>query len=133
MKKALVAAVLAAGIMVASPAPAGAWASFCDWDPLVLIVTPAGHAVAVYDSVWTSSPVDLGLPLESYTTSRVYAANGSPETAVDMMIYVPTGLLLSYHVYDMVTSGPLGSGTVYASKAGTSGSAVHLKFILYTS
>jgi hypothetical protein len=125
-----VAAALAVGLLVSSPASAGAWATYCDWDPLVLVVTPSGHVVPVYDSVWTSSLVDLGLPLESYTTSRVYDASGSPETAVDMEIYVPTGLLFRYQVHDMVTSGLLGTGTVYAQENGTSGSAVHLKFVL---
>jgi len=45
MRRALVAAVLAAGVLLASPTSAGAWATFCDWDPLVLVVTPAGHIV----------------------------------------------------------------------------------------
>ena len=86
MKRVLVAAALAAGLLVASPTSAGAWATFCDWDPIVLIVTPAGNIVPVYDSVWTASPLDLGLPLESYTVSRVYDASGKPHTAVDMKI-----------------------------------------------
>ena len=130
MKKGVLAALMAAAVLVFSPTPVGAWFSYCDWDPLVLVVTPAGHIVPVYDSVWTSSLVDLGVPLESYTTSRVYAANGRPETLVDMTIYVPTGLLFRYSVHDMVTSGLLGSGTVYAQANGTSGSPVHLKFVL---
>jgi hypothetical protein len=130
MKRGLAAAVVAAGIMFASPVSAGAWYSYCDWDPLVLVVTPAGHVVAVYDSVWTSSPLNLGLPLESYTTSRVYDSAGNPQTLVDMTIYVPTGLLFPYNVTDEVTSGLLGSGHVYAIKSGTSGSPVHLKFVL---
>jgi hypothetical protein len=122
--------MLAVGILVFSPTSAGAWISYCDWDPIVLIVTPAGHIVPVYDSVWTSSLLDLGVPLESYTTSRVYAANGAPETAVNMSIFVPTGLLFRYYVHDMVTSGLLGTGTVYAQQSGTSGTPVHLKFVL---
>ena len=130
MKRVFLAAALAVGFLVSSPASAGAWATYCDWDPLVLIVTPSGHVVPVYDSVWTSSPLNLGLPLESYTTSRVYDASGKPETAVDMQIYVPTGLLFTFQVHDMVTSGLLGTGTVYAQANGTSGSAVHLKFVL---
>jgi hypothetical protein len=132
MKRGLLAAVMAVLFLVFSPTSAGAWFAFCDWDPIVLIVTPGGHIVPVYDSVWTSSPLDLGLPLESYTTARVYDAQGHPETAVDMAISVPTGLLFRYNVTDEVTSGLLGSGTVYAMKSGTSGSAVHLKFILRT-
>ena len=130
MKRLLLAAALAAGLLLSSPASAGAWATYCDWDPLVLVVTPSGHVVPVYDSVWTSSLLDLGLPLESYQTSRVYDPAGKPETAVDMEIYVPTGLLFRYQVHDMVTSGLLGSGTVYAQANGWSGYPVHLKFVL---
>jgi hypothetical protein len=130
VKKVLVAAALAAGIMVASPASAGAFMTYCDWDPLVLIVTPGGHIVPVYDSVWTSSVLDLGLPLESYTVKRVYDEHGHPHTAVDMTISVPTGLLFQYSTYDEVTTGLLGSGTVLAHATGTSGTPVHLKFTL---
>ena len=130
MRRALLAGALAAGILVFSPSTAGAWFAYCDWDPVVLVITPTGHVVPVYDSVWTSSPLDLGLPLESYTTSRAYDAQGNPETAVDMTIYVPTGLLLRYSVNDMVTSGPLGSGSLYAARSGTSGTPVHLHFLL---
>lgn len=130
MKKALVAATMAVGLLLASPSSAGAWATFCDWDPLVLIVTPAGHIVPVYDSVWTASPLDLGVPLESYTTARVYDVGGRPHTAVDMTITTPTGLLFRYTVKDMVTSGLLGTGAVYVVQYGTSGAPVHLKFTL---
>lgn len=132
MRRALVAVLLAAGMMFASPTSAGAWFTHCEWDPLVLVVTPAGQIVPVYDSVWTSSLLDIGLPLESYSVSRVYATNGTPETLVDMSIYVPTGLLLRFNLTDEVTSGPLATGTVYAIKSGTSGSPVHLKFVLPT-
>ena len=132
MKRALVAAALAAGVLIASPTTAGAFATFCDWDPLVLVVTPSGHIVPVYDSVWTSSLLDLGVPLESYTVSRTYSPTGKPETLVDMTISVPTGLLFTYQTTDEVTSGLLGSGTVYARANGYSGTPVHLKFTLAT-
>ena len=124
------AAVLAAGVLVGSPATASAYSTYCDWDPLVLIVTPAGHVVPMYDSVWTSSLVDLGVPAESTTTSRVYGKQGAPETQVSVTIFVPTGLLLRYATTDEVTTGLLGSGTVYARGSGYSGSPVTLKFTL---
>ena len=130
MKRVFLAAAMAAGILVASPTSAGAWATYCDWDPLVLIVTPAGHIVAVYDSVWTSSPLDLGVPVESYTVKRAYDAAGHPVTAVDMTITTPTGLLFQYSTTDEVTTGLLGSGTVLARKSGTSGTPVQLKFTI---
>ena len=130
MKRVVVAAALAAGILMCSPTSAGAWATYCDWDPIVPIVTPGGHTVLVYDSVWTQSPLSLGLPLATYTTSRVYDKAGQPHTAVDMKITVPTGLLFRYSVTDEVTTGLLGSGKVLAMKSGTSGQTLHLKFVL---
>ena len=130
MKKALVAATVAVGILLASPGAAEACFTYCDWDPLVLVVTPSGHIVPVYDSVWTSSLLNLGVPLESYTAKRVYTSSGRPATAVDMAITTPTGLLFRYSYLAQVTTGLLGSGTVLAYAYGTSGSSTHLKFVL---
>jgi hypothetical protein len=132
MKRVLLAAALAAVVLFASAMSASACATFCDWDPLVLVVTPGGHIVPVYDSVWTSTPLDLGLPTESYTVQRGYQA-GAPVTNVDMAIYVPAGLLFKFATYDQVTTGLLGSGQVLASENGYSGAPVHLKFTLHTS
>ena len=72
----------------------------------------------------------IGLLGKKLGQTRVYDASGKPHTAVDMKITVPTGLLFRYTVKDMVTSGLLGTGTVYALKYGTSGTPVHLYFTL---
>jgi hypothetical protein len=129
VKRVVLAAVLAVGVVFCSPATAGAWATYCDWDPLVAVVTPGGEIVPVYDSVWTSSPVNLGVPVESYSVSRVYVG-GKAETAVDMAITVPAGLLLEFQTQDEVTTGLLGTGSVLATKNGWSGQTLHLKFTL---
>jgi hypothetical protein len=129
VKRVVLAALLAAGLVVLSPGSAGAWATYCEGDPLVPIVTPAGNLTVVYDSVWTSSALAIGLPVESYTTSRVYVA-GRPETAVDMAISVPAGLLVQFQTQDEVTTGLLGSGQLLAMKDGWSGQTLHLKFTL---
>jgi hypothetical protein len=129
MKRVVVAGALALGLLAASPGSAGAWAVWCDWDPLVLVVTPSGNIVPVYDSVWTSSPVSLGVPLESYTVARAYS-NGKPVTAVDMTISVPAGLLFNFSTMDEVTTGLLGNGTLLARAYATSGTPVQLKFTL---
>jgi hypothetical protein len=129
VKKILMSAAAAVGLLIAAPVPAGAMMEWCDWDPIVPIVTPGGHLVPVYDSVWTSSPLNVGLPISSYTVSRVYDGTGQPLTAVDLVINVPT-LLWKFATTDMVTTGPLGSGTVLASSRGTSGTPVHLHFLL---
>ena len=130
MKRLVVAGALALGLLGASPSSAAAFATWCDWDPIVLVVTPAGHLVPVYDSVWTSSPLDLAVPLESHSVARTYDSSGRPVTVVYMTIYVPTGLVFRYATTDMVTTGLLGSGKVLANGSGTSGQEVHLKFIL---
>jgi hypothetical protein len=130
VKKILMSAAAAVGLLIAAPVPAGAMMEWCDWDPIVPIVTPGGHLVLVYDSVWTSSPLNIGLPVSSYSVSRIYDEDGQPHTAVDMVINVPTGLLWRFATTDMVTTGLLGSGTVLASAKGTSGSPVHLYFTL---
>lgn len=129
MKRVVVAAAAAAGLLVASGAGVSACATYCDWDPIVVVATPGGHLVPVYDSVWTSNLLQPGMPTESYAATRTYV-EGKPATRVDMTIYVPTGLLLSYSTMDEVTTGLLGSGTVLARTYGTSGSPVHLEFTL---
>jgi hypothetical protein len=130
VKKVLMSAAAAAGLLFATPVSAGAGMEWCDWDPIVPVITPAGNLVLVFDSVWTSSPLNIGLPLASYTATRVYDEDGRPHTAVDMVINVPTGLLWRFATTDMVTTGPLGSGTVLASTRGTSGTPVLLHFLL---
>jgi hypothetical protein len=130
VKKLVVAGALALGLLAASPGSAAASVVMCSWDPLVPIVTPGGHVVLLFDSVWTPSLLNLGLPLESHTTKRVYSSTGQPWTQVDVAISTPTGLLFSYSTMDEVTTGLLGSGTVLARSYGTSGKAVHLKFTI---
>ncbi len=130
MKKLVVAGALALGLLASAPGSAAASMTWCDWDPLVVIVTPSGHLVPVYDSVWTSSPLNLGVPLETYTTKRAYDSAGRPITAVNMAIYVPTGLLFSFSTVDEVTTGLLGGGTLLARANGTSGKTVYLTFTL---
>jgi len=130
MKRLVVAGALALGLLAASPGSAAASSSWCTWDPVVLVVTPGGHLAVVYDSVWTPSLLNLGVPLETYTTKRAYDSHGNAITQVDMSIYVPTGLLFSYSTMDEVTTGLLGSGALLARGYGTSGKTVHLEFTI---
>jgi len=111
---------------------AGAFDEYCDWDPPVAILTPAGNLVTVHDSVWTSNLLQVGLPVTGYTATRAYDSAGHPITAVDMVVTVPSGLLLSFQTRDYVATGPLLSGTVLASASGTSGTPTHLRFNLNT-
>jgi hypothetical protein len=126
----VVAGALALGLLAASPGSAAASVTMCSWDPLVPIVTPGGHVLLLFDSVWTPSLLNLGIPLESHSAKRVYSSTGQPWTRVDVAISTPTGLLFSYSTMDEVTTGLLGSGTVLARGYGTSGNSVHLEFTI---
>ena len=130
MKRLLIAGVLAMGALGTTVSQAGASEAFCDWDPPVLIVTPGGNLDTVYVSVWTSSLLHIGLPLESYTATRACDATGHPVTKVDISVYVPTGLLWSFSTLDQVRTGLLGGGSLLAQSSGTSGQTLHLKFTL---
>jgi hypothetical protein len=122
---------LAVGALGTQVSQAGAAEYFCDWDPPVLIVTPGGHVESVYASVWTSSVLNIGLPVESYTATRAYDAAGNPVTNVDLAVYVPA-LLWSFNTIDEVSTGLLGGGSVLATASGTSGHTTHLRFTLHT-
>lgn len=130
MKRRLLALMVGAVAGMFGTAQAFAFMSYCDWDPPVVIVTPAGNTVLVHDSVWTSSLLNIGLPVTGYTTARVYDSSGKAETAVDMTVTVPTELLWQYKYTAYVATGPLLSGQVLASATGSSGVPVHLKFVL---
>lgn len=130
MRRFLLSASASLAAVLMGTVSAGAWCEFCDWDPVVLIVTPAGNLVPVYDSVWTSSPLQVGLPLESYQATRAYDHNGNPVTDVDVSIYVPTGLLTQFRTLDEVTTGILGTGTVLGATQGSSGTTTHVRFRL---
>lgn len=132
MRRLILGAFAAVAALAAGPAAAGAYAEYCDWDPPVAIVTPAGNLVTVHDSVWTSSVLNIGTPVTTYAATRTYDRKGNAETAVDMAITVPAGLLYSFQVQDYVATGPLLSGTVLASASGYSGQTLHLYFTLQT-
>src|SRR5260370_9248120 len=100
MKRLVVAGALALGLLAASPGSAAASSTWCTWDPLVPILTPGGHLVLVYDSVWTPSLLNLGLPLESYSTKSAYDSQCNRSTAADIAIRTPTALLFRYTTMD---------------------------------
>jgi hypothetical protein len=130
VKRLLIAGALLIGMLGTQATTAGAAEYFCDWDPPVLIVTPGGNLESVYVSVWTSSPLNIGLPVENYKATRAYDSHGQPVTDVDVAVYVPSGLLFKFTTLNMVSTGLLGGGERLATAYGTSGQTTHLRFRL---
>jgi hypothetical protein len=108
---------------------ASAGAQWCDTDPVVVIATPAGALVPVY----VNNGV-LGLEHEStvllasmpYTVVPV--AGG---TEVHLSVTIPNDLLAKgFPTRSVVSTGPLGTGTIYATASGVSGKPMLLTFTL---
>jgi hypothetical protein len=96
---------------------------WCDTDPILVIRTPAGRLVPVYVTVGAPSLLFtpntlLSSVVLSYTA--VPSGNGAA-TKVTVVVTVPSSpLVQSFSVKDTISTGPLGSGSIYASASGTS-------------
>jgi hypothetical protein len=126
--------VVAALVLVAlAPAPVAA-AEWCDTDPLVLVVTPAGTVVPVYVLVGALGvehlPAAQAASIVS-TTVAVDATAGGRATKVALMVLVPDDVFASgFPTRSAASSGPLGSGTIYDATSGISGQTMTLRFTL---
>lgn len=119
------------GLLAVAPVTAHASAKYCQWDPPVTVTTPAGHLVVVYADV--SSPFgDVSPGVATSSTKRAYTPTGTPYTVVAVQVWVPPGVSGPFPVNDVVTSGLLGTGTLYAKTSGMSGQTLSLQFSLDT-
>jgi hypothetical protein len=129
VKRLLISGALLVGMMGTQVTQAAAMEVYCDSDPPVAIITPAGHLAVVYVDVYSQLPL-VALPLESHTVTRTYDAAGNPVTQVDMAVTSPAGLLLQFRTHTVVSTGLLGSGKVLASSYGSTGQTTHLRFTI---
>ena len=124
------AAAAAATAVVALPAPAAhASDTWCDVDPIQLVITAGGRIVPIF--VTNGAPSLLYAP--QLLLARIsHTAEPVPGgTLVTVRVTVPNGLFgKSFPTRSVVTSGPLGLLRVYASATGVSGSAMTMRFTL---
>ena len=119
-----------------APGAAVAQASdeWCDTDPLLLVVTPQGNLVPVFYLTGVQAPLQVGLALLgllSMTHTAVPAPGGG--TQVTVTVTVPNGLLgARYPARLKVSSGALGTGTVYGTDTGLTGEALTVQLHLST-
>ncbi len=130
----LVCALVLAMSVNAGPGIATVSASndWCDTDPVVVIQTPSGNLVPVYVNVGTQSsaytPNSLMSALQmDYTAAPVRSGSA---TRVDVSVMVPTLLDSPFPTRVVISTGPLGSGSVYSQVSGTSGQVMNATFIL---
>lgn len=125
------AAVLALSLMLGSSPSLSAMEQWCDSDPLVPITTPGGSVVAVYVT-------NAGRGLEhlpavaaaniSYTVKPVEAGQA---TLVKVRVVVPGDVFDShFQTRSTVSTGPLATGTIYATASGYSTEPMDMEFKL---
>lgn len=113
MRKLLLAAGVATIGMLTAVMPAAAWWNWCEEDPMVVITTP-GHATAtVYVTIQAVGISDPSLLQSAAVTYTAHATqNPAAPTAVHLRVSLPE-LATSYRSRVIVSSQPMGGGTVY--------------------
>lgn len=128
-----VATMLALAPTLGLAATAGAASDeWCDIDPLVVIKTPKGNLVAVYNTNGAKGlEHQATLPLTKVSYSVQPADVG--KTLVKMDVTVPNDLFgWGFATRTKISTGPMGTLEVLATAEGTSGRAMKLQFTLDT-
>jgi hypothetical protein len=113
--------------------PAFASDGWCDTDPILVIHTPAGLWVPVFVSVGAHSlfftpDTLLGSLVLSYAAD---STSGGKATKVAAVVHVQSPLVGSpFETRNTVSTGPYGTGSIYAQASGVSGEPTTLTFVL---
>ena len=132
MKRIAVAVLLALLPLVAVvPAASAGSNDWCDDDPLVVIVTPAGNPVPLYN---TNGAQGLEHLVSVQLAQAVYTAqpeNGGTATLVKLQVTVPNDLFgAGYPTRTRISTGPMGTLDVLAETTGNAGKAMKVQFTL---
>ena len=134
MLRALLVATILLAALLGPGTPAVAAAEWCDTDPVLLIRTPDGGVVAAYLLVGALGAQHLPAALAASVLAAaepLEATGGGRALRVTATVTVPHDLFdRGFPTRALVSSGPLGTGTVYAATEGTSGAPMTLRFTL---
>ena len=123
--------VLALLPMVAVVPAASAGNSWCDDDPIVVIQTPGGHLVPIYNTMGVlglEHAPSIALAKVSYTTQPT---NGGQSTLVKLNVTIPNDLFGSgYSTRTKISTGPLGTLDILGTTSGNAGKAMSVQFTL---
>ena len=122
---------LAPAAALTLPTPVFASETWCDVDPVQLVITSGGRLVPIF--VTNGAPSLLYAPqlLLAHITHTTESVDGGTATLVTVNVTVPHALFgRSFPTRSVVTSGPLGLLKVYATATGTSGGPMVMRFKL---
>lgn len=130
MGRLLIALTLALGFL-ARPAPAAAGAEWCEFDLLIVIVTPAGRVVPIFvtnGALGLEHALSAQLAEMHYTATPTYSGQ---KTRVRLEVLVHGDLFdQRFETRSTASTGPLATGNVFARQSGVSGDVMRLTFTL---
>ena len=122
---------LAPAAALTHPTPVFASETWCDIDPVQLVITSGGRLVPIF--VTNGAPSLLYAPqlLLARITHTTESVDGGTATLVTVQVTVPNALFgRTFPTRSVVSSGPLGLLQIYATGGGTSGSPMVMRFKL---
>ena len=129
---AMVLAVLPAVTLV--PTASAGSSEWCDMDPIVVIRTPKGNLVPVFNTMGVMGLEHQAAMLAAQVSYTVQPADGGRGTLVKLDVTVPEGLLWGrdFATRTTISTGPLGTLNVLGTAQGESGRAMRVQFTLDT-
>ena len=118
-------------ILLVTMPVATASSQWCEVDPILVVATPSGSLVPVF----VTTAGDGVEHLATVTAARLsYVASPTADgskTLVTVTVLVSNDLFDSpFATTSTVSSGPMATGTIYASASGTSGHTLKMTFVL---
>jgi hypothetical protein len=110
---------------------AAAEGDWCDDDPVVLIVTPKGNLVPLFNTMGVKGLLNAPQILLAKVTYTTKSVNSGRSTQVDMKVTIPKSLLLGgFDTRTKISTGPLGTLQILDTASGYSGSAMSVSFVI---
>ncbi|HEX2033572.1 MAG TPA: hypothetical protein VHS99_05255 [Chloroflexota bacterium] len=126
----LAGALAALGTTHGSTPVAGAGAEWCECDPLVVVATPGGALVPVFVTNAGLGLLHLAAVQLAQLTYTVTPVPNGQQTQVNLRVLIPNDLFGEFPTRSTASSGPLRTGTIYATAQGHCGQPLHLTFTL---
>src|SRR5687767_13153734 len=123
--------VAAAAALLVPATSAHASETWCDVDPIQLVITSGGKIVPIFVTNGAKSLLYAPQLLLARITHTAESVDGGTATLVTVRVTVPNALFgRTFATRSVVSSGPLGLLKVYATTTGTSGSPMVMRFKL---
>ena len=116
-----------------APAASAASSEWCDVDPIVVIRTPKGNLVPVFNTMGVQGLQHQPAMLLARVSYTVKPADQGRKTLVTLDVTIPEGLFgRDFATRTTISTGPLGTLKVLGKAQGESGRAMRVQFTLDT-